>query len=256
MAHDSGSPADPGEVLAVLHRAAAAVRAELAGATDFGLTGEVAGQHHSDLVADAAALAVLTAAGFGVLSEESGLSEGERDVVVALDPLDGSTNAAQGIPWYAVSLCALDGAGPLASVVVNLPTGDTFEAVRGGGARRNGAPISVTDIRSVGAAMVGISGWPSKNLGWRQFRALGAASLDLCLVACGALDAWVDCSADAHGPWDYLGAMLVCLEAGAVAADSRGRDLIVLEHDARRTLVVAATPTLLADLLAARRSFD
>jgi fructose-1,6-bisphosphatase/inositol monophosphatase family enzyme len=175
---------------------------------------------------------------------------------VALDPLDGSTNAAQGIPWYAVSLCALDKQGPLAAVVVNLATGDTFEAVRGGGARRNGSPISVTDVRSVGAAMVGISGWPAKHLGWRQFRAFGAAALDLCLVASGALDAWVDCSPDAHGPWDYLAAMLVCLEAGAVAADARGRDMIVLEHDARRTPVVAATPTLLADLLAARRGFD
>jgi fructose-1,6-bisphosphatase/inositol monophosphatase family enzyme len=73
-------------------------------------------------------------------------------------------------------------------------------------------------------------------------------------VASGTLDGYVDCSVDAHGAWDYLGALLVCREAGAEARDAHGRDLVVLEHAARRTPVAGATPVLLDDLLAVRAS--
>jgi myo-inositol-1(or 4)-monophosphatase len=74
-------------------------------------------------------------------------------------------------------------------------------------------------------------------------------------VASGTLDGYLDCSWSAHGPWDYLGGLLVCTEAGAVVADAEGRDLVALDHDARRTPVAAATPALLEEALAARRSF-
>jgi fructose-1,6-bisphosphatase/inositol monophosphatase family enzyme len=70
------------------------------------------------------------------------------------------------------------------------------------------------------------------------------------------LDGYVDCSHDAHGSWDYLGGMLVCLEAGASVVDAQGRELVVLEHDVRRTPVAAATPALLAELMEARRGTD
>ena len=87
--------------MTLLEEVVEAVRAALAGLADWGLSGTKAGQHHSDLAADAAALAVLERAGVGVLSEESGLQDAERPLLVVLDPLDGSTNAAQGIPWFA-----------------------------------------------------------------------------------------------------------------------------------------------------------
>ena len=102
----------------------------------------------------------------------------------------------------------------------------------------------------VGEAFVGLSGLPAQHLGWRQFRALGAAALDLCAVAEGTLDAWLDCSPDAHGVWDYLGGMLVCREAGATVVDLHGRDLVVCDPAARRTPVAARTPGL-ADQFAA-----
>ncbi len=66
------------------------------------------------------------------------------------------------------------------------------------------------------------------------------------------LDGYLDCSWDAHGSWDYLGGMLVCHEAGASVVDADGRDLVVLDHAARRTPVAAATPALLDELVAAR----
>ena len=117
---------------------------------DWSLAGTRAGQYRSDLAADAAALEVLEPAGVGVLSEESGRHRPDAEVVVVLDPVDGSTNAAHGIPWYATSLCAVDGDGARAALVVNLASGDRFEAVRGGGARRNGASIVPAEAARVG----------------------------------------------------------------------------------------------------------
>ncbi len=93
-------------------------------------------------------------------------------------------------------------------------------------------------------------------MGWRQFRALGAAALDLCAVACGLLDGYVDCLVDAHGSWDYLGGMLVCQEAGVTVGDAHGRDLVVLGHAERRTPVAAGTPELYGQLIEARRALD
>ena len=86
-------------------------------------------------------------------------------------------------------------------------------------------------------------------------RSLGAAALDLCAVACGHLDAYIDCSNHAHSPWDYLGGMLVCQEAGASVAESSGRELVTLGWTDRRVPVAAATPELLAEAVAARRGF-
>jgi fructose-1,6-bisphosphatase/inositol monophosphatase family enzyme len=83
---------------------------------------------------------------------------------------------------------------------------------------------------------------------------LGAAALDLCLVADGSLDGYVDCASEAHGVWDYAGAALVCREAGVPIVDALGRDLIELDHRARRTPVAAATTDLLEHLLVARAS--
>jgi myo-inositol-1(or 4)-monophosphatase len=244
------------ELVALLDSAASAVETALGAVEDWGLAGTAPGQHHSDIAADDAAVAVLSAGGVGVLSEESGLHHADREVVVVLDPLDGSTNASLGIPWYAVSLCAIDVAGPRAALVINLATGERFEAVRGGGARRNGLPIKPSGATRLGTSVVGLSGYPPRKLGWKQYRALGASALDLCAVACGRLDAFVDCSRNAHGPWDYLGGMLVCLEAGAVMLDAFDRELVVCEHAARRTPVAAASQILLGELIAARRSFE
>jgi fructose-1,6-bisphosphatase/inositol monophosphatase family enzyme len=248
----ASGPAEASTVLALLHETADAVAAALAQHDETGLTGARPGQYRADVVADAAALGVLRAAGVAVLSEETGHQPGEAGIVVVVDPLDGSTNADRGVPWYATSLCAVDNAGPFAALVVDLVHDARYEAVRGGGACRNGTPIAPSGCRRRSDAIVGLAGWPSRHLGWNQFRSLGAAALDLCAVASGVLDGYVDCSLDAHGPWDYLGGLLVCREAGAFVADARGRDLVVVEHDARRTPVAAATPELLEELLEGR----
>jgi fructose-1,6-bisphosphatase/inositol monophosphatase family enzyme len=238
-----------------MHDAATAVRAALDGLGDWGSAGTTAGQYRSDLAADAAAVAVLEAAGVGVMSEESGTHHGDRDVVVVLDPVDGSTNAHRRLPWYATSLCAVDGDGAWMALVVDQATGVRYEAVRGGGASVDGSPLAPTACAELGDAIVGLSGYPPQRFGWRQFRALGAIALDLCAVAGGRLDAYVDCSPGAHGPWDYLAGLLVCREAGVPVVDAFDRELVTVEHTARRTPLAAATPALLDQLVVARRGF-
>ncbi|HXY45443.1 MAG TPA: inositol monophosphatase family protein [Acidimicrobiales bacterium] len=248
---------DGASILVVLDEAARQVNGALKGLSDWGLAGTRPGQYRSDLAADQAAVGVLTGAGFSVMSEESGLTQVRSSPFLAvLDPVDGSTNASRGLAWFATSICVLDEDGPLAALVVNQATGRRYEAVRGGGARRDGVPIHPSQCRDLGRSVIGLSGYPSRYLGWKQYRALGAVALDLCAVADGTLDGYVDCGRNAHGGWDYLGGMLVCREAGAGVADGLGRELVVRGHADRRAPVAAGTPELLDALVAARRSLE
>jgi len=192
-----------------------------------------------------------------VLSEESGLqhpSDGPSALgTVVVDPLDGSTNASLGLPWCATSLCLVVGDVPTVAMVANLATGARYAAVRGGGATLDSQPISIDSAALLDDAVVAISGLPDHHYGWRQFRAMGASALDICAVASGSFDGFVDMSGDAHGVWDYLGAVLVVEEAGGVVVDALGRDLVVLDHSARRTPVAATTTSLLDELITHRR---
>jgi len=136
------------------HDVADAVKVALDGVVDWRPRTDKAGQYSIDLVADAAALDVLDRAGVGVLSEESGLRRPDRPVLVVVDPVDGSTNASRRIPWYATSLCALDGDGPAAALVVNQATGERFAAVRGEGATLDGAPIAPSTVERASGPFV------------------------------------------------------------------------------------------------------
>jgi len=248
---DAGSSDEA--ILGLLHRVADSVHEVLVSTTDWSLSGIRRTQYAVDLAADAAALALLHGAGCAVLSEESRVT-GERragGIFVVMDPLDGSTNASRGVPWYATALCALDDDGPRAALVANQADGRRWWATRGGGAFRDGTPIRPSGCTSMAEAVVGVSGRPSVKPGWAQFRALGAAALDICLVADGTTDGWVDFNR--HGVWDYLAASMICREAGAIVADVEGRDEVTTDYDDPHTIVVAATAQLLEPLLDLRR---
>jgi fructose-1,6-bisphosphatase/inositol monophosphatase family enzyme len=240
----------PDDLLELLVRAAAAVEAAVRAVTgpDRRARTDRAGQYAIDLVADAAALDVLVTAPLAVLSEESGWGGRQgAELTVVLDPVDGSTNASRQIPYWATSACVLDGDGPLVALVVNQATGVATTAVRGEGARRDGVPIAPSKVERVEDAVVTLSGRPGEWLPWKQFRALGSAALNLCDVAAGSLDGLVDGGAW-HAPWDYLGGLLICREAGAVVVDTTGRELVVADPEVRRQLLAASTPALLDDL--------
>ncbi len=209
------------------------------------------GQYALDLVADTAALAVLQKLGVRVVSEESGVHEREgADVTVVLDPVDGSTNCSRGISYWAISLCALDADGPLAALVVNQATGERTSAIRGQGAYRDGVQLHASGITRIEDAVVAISGFPKDVLPWKQFRALGCASLMLCDLAAGGLDGYVD-SAPVHAPWDYLGGYLACLEAGATVREANGAELVT-DEPVRRQVIGAGTEALAEALMPAK----
>jgi fructose-1,6-bisphosphatase/inositol monophosphatase family enzyme len=240
---------EPVRLLEVLDDAVAAVRDALDHLEDWGPAGTKPGQYRLDLAADGAALPVLHGAGLAVLSEESGKTgEGKSGLLAVVDPVDGSTNAHRGVPFYATSICVLDGEGPLVGLVVNQATGVHYAAVRGGGAECDGRPIVTSACTDLGHAIIGISGFPGTHPGWAQFRALGAASLECCAVAQGVLDAYLTAGRSTLYGWDYLAGLLICREAGAAARERDGQDLIVREP-VRRRVIVAATSAL-ADRLA------
>ena len=211
------------------------------------------GQYALDLVADAAVLPVLHAGDdLAVVSEESGRTgPADAHITVVLDPVDGSTNCSRGIPYWAISLCAIDADGLLCALVRNQVTGTTTTAIRGTGAQRDGHPIVPSRAKRLGeGTVVGVAIAPPTDVGW--FRALGSAALALCDVAAGALDGYFD-AGDYLAPWDYLGGALACAEAGAQVVDARGRELATGDPDVRRQVLAAGTPELLDDVRRAIR---
>ena len=239
--------------LGLLHDVADAVAAAMRTVTDWGPSGRRDGQYALDVAADEAALAVLDRAGVGALSEESGFNPGTSSEMVVIDPIDGSTNASRGVPWFATSLCLVDADGPAAAVVVNQANGVRYTAERGGGAWRGERRLRPSGCAELSQAIVVVSSVPPADVGWAQFRALGACALDLCAVADGVVDGFVDFGRDQHGVWDYLGGWLICREAGVDVVDAFGREMVHNDHAARRTPLAAATPELAAALLDVRR---
>jgi myo-inositol-1(or 4)-monophosphatase len=245
-------------IATLLDRTADAVSLALSGLDDWGLAGTVkASQYRSDLVADAAALGVLGVAGVDIVSEESALTHSPgSEITVVIDPLDGSTNAARRLPAYAMSMCAVDADGPIASLVVELPTATRWTARRGQGAQRNGLSFETPSPESMDKAIVTLNGAAPIDLGVGQYRAFGAAAVELCHVAYGGLDGYLSCDRDGHGPWDYLGAWLVCAEAGATMLDAFGRDLVVTDPAARRTVMAGGSAEFVNELVDLRHRWE
>ena len=237
----------PRALLELFDETAGAVRAAVARTdrVDLRRRTDRPGQYALDLAADEAALAVLHRAPVLVVSEESGESGApDAAVTVVLDPVDGSTNCARRLSYWATSIAALDGDGLIAGYVVNHATGEVTTAVRGEGTTRDGAPARASGIEEITDAVVAIGNYPAERLHWKQFRAFGCAALTLCDIAAGNLDAYFDTGSHL-APWDYLAGVLACREAGAVVVDGRGEELVTAELEARRQILAAATPALL-----------
>ena len=104
----------PEQLLALFEQTAAAIKDALDTVKGVDLRDRTSrpGQYALDLVADKAALEILNDAPVTIVSEESGVGpQSKSGITVVIDPVDGSSNAARGIPYWATSLCALDCAG-------------------------------------------------------------------------------------------------------------------------------------------------
>ncbi len=204
-----------------------------------------------DRVAEAAVLERLDKEGarVNVLSEEAGFVDRGGDALLVLDPVDGTHNALRGVPAFSVSLAL--GRQRLADVqeglVRDLVNGATYHAVKGQGATLNGKPIRTKQFDPKDVlfsvylgtnAEADAAGVAAKA---RRVRNLGAASLDLCLVARGAADVYYMHSREERlklRACDIAAGTLIVREAGGQVLDLHGRDLdIPLTADAHTDLV-------------------
>ncbi|MHC1630643.1 MAG: bifunctional fructose-bisphosphatase/inositol-phosphate phosphatase [Methanoculleaceae archaeon] len=184
-----------------------------------------------DRVAEDAAIDVIREGGFGghVISEELGECRmGEDDDIIFLDPVDGTFNAITGIPFYAVSFGHARNGRVLEGLVRNLADGETFTARRGGGARCNGRSIHTSGTSLLEESAMSVYGRkfdPATvlHLGRkvRRFRLLGASALELCYVACGRLDGFIDLRGTLRVT-DAAAGVLVTEEAGGRVTDPHG----------------------------------
>ena len=183
----------------------------------------------------------------GILAEEGSASHGRSGLTWVIDPLDGTINFVYGFPVFGVSIACQDGEGSRVAAVHDPLRGETFTAVRGGGARRNGITLTLGPAPPLAEALVG-TGFSYEAARRRQQAALlmdviqhvrdvrrgGAAALDLCWVAAGRLDAHYEAGL---APWDRAAGSLVAAEAGATVEEVEG---LLAGEPALSTLVVAA----------------
>jgi myo-inositol-1(or 4)-monophosphatase len=167
-----------------------------------------------------------------VLGEEGDDEAGTSGVRWIVDPIDGTVNFLYGIPQYAVSIAAeLDGE-VVAGVVLNAATGDEYTATLGGTARRNGAPIRVRAVVPLAERLIGTGfSYEARQREIqaaallrllpriRDIRRLGSCSLDLCAVAQGSLDGYLE---EGVNLWDHAAGGLVATVAGARVETARG----------------------------------
>ena len=212
------------------------VEAELGRAVGVSFKGDADPVTDVDHRSERAILEVLTRSSpdDAVVREEGGgeLPDGGR--VWLVDPLDGTTNFIHGFPWMSVSVALWIDNVPSVGVVIEITTGDEYTAVAGEGARRNGSPIGVSATEDLGEALV-VTGFPYNRSERTEIcetrfrrmleevqgiRRLGAASLDMCMVACGKLDGYWE---EDLSPWDLGAGVLMVMEAGGTVTDQAGQ---------------------------------
>lgn len=192
-----------------------------------------------------------------VLGEEHAVRPGTSGLEWVIDPIDGTTNFVYDLPAWCTSVAVrIAGSGSPGRVIagaVHVPTiGETFHAAVGRGARLGERPLAVSDARDVSRALVATGfGYDAAHRGVqarriaallpqvRDIRRSGSAAYDLCAVACGRVDAYVE---DAVNDWDVAAGLLICLEAGARASNSSGGPVAASD-------VVVAAPGIHAALL-------
>jgi len=173
----------------------------------------------------------------GILGEEEGEQPGNSGYRWLVDPLDGTTNFAHGLPHFAVSLALeAQGQGLLVGVVHMPALGETYTAARGLGAFCNGRQLRVSSTERLDGCLT-VTGFPHDvspgrpmNLDHmevivrrtRGVRIVGAAAVDLAYVAAGVLDAYWDLTNHA---WDVAAGVLLVTEAGGQVTDMAGGPL-------------------------------
>jgi myo-inositol-1(or 4)-monophosphatase len=186
----------------------------------------------------------------GFLGEEGASAEGTSGIRWVIDPLDGTVNYLYGLPSWAVSIAAEEDGETVVGVVAAPMRGETYQAVRGGGAWATGAwqgeralacrpapPLDQALISTGFNYVTGVRTHPAEIAARlipmvRDIRRSGSAAMDLCDVACGRLDGYYERGLN---PWDVAAGDLIAREAGALTGGRPGEPL-------SRDLTVAGSP--------------
>lgn len=188
----------------------------------------------------------------GIIAEEGAAKPSKSGITWVIDPLDGTVNYLYGLPGWNVSIAAKDEDGVLVGVVYAPSINGFWSAIRGGGAKYNGNKIKCNDPVTLDKSLLATGFAYDLNLRVsqgdtmakllpkiRDLRRNGAAAVDLCYVAMGAIDGYFEGSLK---EWDYAAGGLIATEAGAVISGRGGKA-------ADSDLVVCAGPALHAQLL-------
>ncbi|NQV37444.1 MAG: inositol monophosphatase, partial [Candidatus Marinimicrobia bacterium] len=170
-----------------------------------------------------------------ILAEESGQHKSDSQYLWIIDPLDGTTNFIHGYPSFSVSIALFINEKPYLGVVIEMPSNNMYYAVKNEGAFKNNSPISVSKIDDITKSLL-VTGFGyehgekwHKNMELFKYytditqgvRRLGAASVDLCHLACGQVDGFWEF--DLH-PWDTAAGILIVEEAGGNVTGMNGEN--------------------------------
>ncbi len=225
-----------GDCIEAARRGGAVLRAAFGGQRSIRYKGGIDLVTDADHASEATVLEFLRARhpDAAILAEESGASGGRPGGLrFIVDPLDGTTNYAHGLPHFAVNVAAQDGTGIAAGATYDPMRDELFVAGRGRGATLNGQPIRVSGGDELRRALL-CTGFPydvhehpdpplrlfaAYLRRARAVRRMGSAALDLAYVACGRFDGFWELKLKA---WDLAPGILLVREGGGAACDFTG----------------------------------
>ena len=193
--------------------------------------------------------------GHGILGEEENADDLTSEYLWIVDPLDGTTNFAHGIPHFAVSIACYRNGEAVAGVVHNPVRDDWYVAERGKGATHNDRPIRVSECTQLSDSLIGTGFYYDRGammeatlgavhrLFLQQIHGIrrnGTASLDLAMVAAGQFAAYFEYQLS---PWDFAAGRLLVEEAGGMITTCKGSALPLEKCS------VLASNTLLHDVM-------
>lgn len=193
-----------------------------------------------------------------ILAEESGESGQESEYRWVIDPLDGTTNYAQGLPIFAVSIALEQRRQPVLGIVYEPVTDEMFTAIRDQGAYLNGKRLQIGEKTELIDCVVAtgfpydIATHPVNNIDYfismatkaRAIRRMGAAAYDLACVASGSFDGFWEMNLS---PWDAAASILMVKEAGGVVWPFRSD---------RKISIVAGNEYISRQIMAVLRQVD
>jgi myo-inositol-1(or 4)-monophosphatase len=196
---------------------------------------------------------------FTLISEESGIKEygaTPRGCYLCVDPIDGTTNLTHGLPFYCSSIAVSNKpelGDVFAGMVVDLVHGETYLAMKGKGANRNGERVHTSKNQSLDEAVVGLdlNAYKTKlNLkiaadlieNIKHTRHFGANALEICQVAAGLTDAFIDLRNKIRTT-DVAAGFLIVKEAGGTVTTPENKPINV-KLDPKQTLSFVASANL------------